>query len=200
MRVEDPVLPMETGFRLLLKAHGEKLPDDKFALFMNAMYPVDAFIRDYFRKAAVDELVRAKIPVRLVGEGWEKYESCNETYVTRETAVVFGLSFEKIAHADVLLNVSPFFNHGAHDRIFAGMANRCTVLTDRNPYLERILKEGEQVCMYSLKDIRTLSDYAAELLSNRALCREIQNNAYTEFKHKYTWEEKAKQLLACTLK
>lgn len=95
------------------------------------------FIRDYFRKAAVDELVRAKIPVRLVGEGWEKYESCNETYVTREKAVVFGLSFEKIAHADVLLNVSPFFNHGAHDRIFAGMANHCTVLTDQNPYLKR---------------------------------------------------------------
>ena len=148
----------------------------------------------------MDELVRAKIPVRLVGEGWEKYESCNETYVTREKAVVFGLSFEKIAHADVLLNVSPFFNHGAHDRIFAGMANHCTVLTDQNPYLKRILKDGEQVCMYSLKDIRTLSDYAAELLSNRALCRDIQNNAYVEFKQKYTWEEKAKQLLACTLR
>lgn len=200
MRIEDPVLPMEEAFGQLLKAHGEKLPDDKFALFMNAMYSVDAYIRDYFRKAAVDELVRAKIPVRLVGEGWEKYESCNETYVTREKAVVFGLSFEKIAHEDVLLNVSPFFNHGAHDRIFAGMANHCTVLTDQNPYLERILKDGEQVCMYSLKDIRTLSDYAAELLSNRALCRDIQNNAYVEFKQKYTWEEKAKQLLACTLR
>jgi len=200
MRIEDPILPMEEGFGQLLKAHGEKLPDDKFSLFMNAMYSVDAYIRDYFRKAAVDELVRAKIPVRLVGEGWEKYESCNETYVTREKAVVFGLSFEKIAHADVLLNVSPFFNHGAHDRIFAGMANHCTVLTDQNPYLKRILKDGEQVCMYSLKDIRTLSDYAAELLSNRALCRDIQNNAYVEFKQKYTWEEKAKQLLACTLR
>ena len=200
MRIEDPILPMEEGFGQLLKTHGEKLPDDKFALFMNAMYSVDAYIRDYFRKAAVDELVRAKIPVRLVGEGWEKYESCNEAYVTREKAVVFGLSFEKIAHADVLLNVSPFFNHGAHDRIFAGMANHCTVLTDQNPYLKRILKDGEQVCMYSLKDIRTLSDYAAELLSNRALCRDIQNNAYVEFKQKYTWEEKAKQLLACTLR
>ena len=200
MRIEDPILPMEEGFGQLLKTHGEDLPDDKFSLFMNAMYSVDAYIRDYFRKAAVDELVRAKIPVRLVGEGWEKYESCNETYVTREKAVVFGLSFEKIAHADVLLNVSPFFNHGAHDRIFAGMANHCTVLTDQNPYLKRILKDGEQVCMYSLKDIRTLSDYAAELLSNRALCRDIQNNAYVEFKQKYTWEEKAKQLLACTLR
>lgn len=200
MRIEDPILPMEEAFRQLLKAHGEKLPDDKFSLFMNAMYSVDAYIRDYFRKAAVDELVRAKIPVRLVGEGWEKYESCNETYVTREKAVVFGLSFEKIAHADVLLNVSPFFNHGAHDRIFAGMANHCTVLTDQNPYLKRILKDGEQVCMYSLKDIRTLSDYAAELLTNHALCRDIQNNAYVEFKQKYTWEEKAKQLLACTLR
>ena len=89
MRIEDPILPMEAGFGQLLKAHGEELPDDKFALFMNAMYSVDAYIRDYFRKAAVDELVRAKIPVRLVGEGWEKYESCNEAYVTREKAVVF---------------------------------------------------------------------------------------------------------------
>lgn len=112
MRIEDPILPMEAGFGQLLKAHGEELPDDKFALFMNAMYSVDAYIRDYFRKAAVDELVRAKIPVRLVGEGWEKYESCNEAYVTREKAVVFGLSFEKIAHADVLLNVSPFLIMG----------------------------------------------------------------------------------------
>ena len=136
----------------------------------------------------------------LAPQDWEKYESCNEAYVTREKAVVFGLSFEKIAHADVLLNVSPFFNHGAHDRIFAGMANHCTVLTDQNPYLKRILKDGEQVCMYSLKDIRTLSDYAAELLTNHALCRDIQNNAYVEFKQKYTWEEKAKQLLACTLR
>lgn len=200
MRIAVPELPMEEAFAACLKEDDMELDEAQFALFMNTMYASDAYIRDYFRKAAVDELVRAKIPVRLVGEGWEKYESCNEAYVTREKAVVFGLSFEKIAHADVLLNVSPFFNHGAHDRIFAGMANHCTVLTDRNPYLERILKEGEQVCMYSLKDIRTLSDYAAELLSNRALCREIQNNAYTEFKHKYTWEEKAKQLLACTLK
>ena len=38
--------------------------------------------------------------------------------------------------------------------------------------------------MYSLKDIRTLSDYAAELLTNHALCRDIQNNAYVEFKQK----------------
>mgnify|MGYP001090832904 CR=1 FL=1 len=199
-RLADPTLPMEEAFSQHLKEEELELPAGQFALFMNSMYAVDAYVRDYFRKAAVDELVRAKIPVRLVGEGWEKYESCNETYVTREKAVVFGLSFEKIAHADVLLNVSPFFNHGAHDRIFAGMANHCTVLTDQNPYLKRILKDGEQVCMYSLKDIRTLSDYAAELLTNHALCRDIQNNAYVEFKQKYTWEEKAKQLLACTLR
>ena len=50
MRIEDPILPMEEAFRQLLKAHGEKLPDDKFSLFMNAMYSVDAYIRDYFRK------------------------------------------------------------------------------------------------------------------------------------------------------
>ena len=78
MRIEDPILPMEEGFGQLLKTHGEDLPDDKFSLFMNAMYSVDAYIRDYFRKAAVDELVRAKIPVRLVGEGWESMKAATK--------------------------------------------------------------------------------------------------------------------------
>ncbi len=40
MRIEDPILPMEEAFRQLLKAHGEKLPDDKFFTF---------YERDVFR-------------------------------------------------------------------------------------------------------------------------------------------------------
>lgn len=200
MRTEDPLLPMEEGFRRLLKDRGETILDEQFALFMNAMYPVDAYIRDYFRKAAVDTLVKAGIPVTLVGEGWEKYKSPREAIVTREKPLVFCLSFERIAHANILLNVSPFFNHGAHDRIFAGMANRCTVLTDENPYLRERMKDREHVFMYSLKDMHSLAAGAEELMTNTALCREIQEKAYTEFLKKYTWEEKAKELLACSFK
>lgn len=82
---------MEEGFLQLLKAHGEELPDDQFALFMNAMYPVDAFIRDYFRKAAVDELLRAKIPDAACWRGLGEVRSCRKSFCKKRKTGSFWL-------------------------------------------------------------------------------------------------------------
>lgn len=194
-RLEEPLLPMEKAFEEVLKDAGIELDAPQFALLMNRMYPVDAYVRNHFRKKSIDVLVKYKIPVKLVGEGWEKYQSFNEAFITREKGVEFGLSFEKIAKEYILLNSSPIFNHGAHDRIFAGMANHCVVLTDENPYLKRILKEDETVTFYSLKDEKSVKDKAEELLTNFQFCKEIQENAYREFLNHHTWEHRVKQLL-----
>ena len=195
MRLADPELPMEEAFEQLLKEENEELSDEQFALFMNAMYPVDAYVRDYYRKIVLDTLAKAKIPVKVVGDGWEKYKSPNENYLTREKAVVFSLSFEKIAKEHILLNNSPIFNRGAHDRIYAGMANHCTVMTDTNPYLRRELKDGENICLYSLKDMQTVVDIAEELITNPVHCKQIQEQAYAEYLEKYSWEKRVQQLL-----
>lgn len=195
MRLAEPVLPMEEGFERFLKEEKIELSEDQFALLMNAMYPVDAFVRDYFRKEAIDWLVKKNIPVTLAGEGWAKYQSANEACIKRERAVVFGLSFEKIAKEHILLNNSPIFNRGAHDRIFAGMANHCAVLTDENPYLREHFTDGKNIELYSLTDPQVLCDKAEELLTNPGKCKDIQDAAYQEFKEKHTWECRARQLL-----
>jgi len=150
-RLAEPVFTMEDIFHEVLKESGMELDDSGFALFMNHMYPVDAYVRNHFRRKAIDSLVDYHIPVKIVGEGWEKYRSFNESYVKREKSVEFGLSFEKIAKEHILLNNSPFFNHGAHDRIYAGMANRCAVLSDENPYLKRTLKNRENDIIQELR-------------------------------------------------
>lgn len=196
MRIEDPILPMEAGFGQLLKAHGEELPDDKFALFMNAMYSVDAYIRDYFRKAALDELLKKKIPVQLVGEGWEKYQTPYERYRTIEKPVTFDLSFEKIAREQIMLDVSPIFNRGVHDRAIAGMANRTVVLTDSNPYRCAHFKNRKDMMFYSLAKIDSLSEAAGELMENEKLRSEIRENAYQTFCAGHTWRARAKEILS----
>lgn len=196
MRIEDPILPMEEGFGQLLKAHGEELPDDKFALFMNAMYSVDAYIRDYFRKAALDELLKKKIPVQLVGEGWEKYQTPYERYRTIEKPVTFDLSFEKIAREQIMLDVSPIFNRGVHDRAIAGMANRTVVLTDSNPYRCAHFKNRKDMMFYSLAKIDSLSEAAGELMENEKLRSEIRENAYQTFCAGHTWRARAKEILS----
>ena len=196
MRIEDPILPMEEGFGQLLKTHGEDLPDDKFSLFMNAMYSVDAYIRDYFRKAALDELLKKKIPVQLVGEGWEKYQTPYERYRTIEKPVTFDLSFEKIAREQIMLDVSPIFNRGVHDRAIAGMANRTVVLTDSNPYRCAHFKNRKDMMFYSLAKIDSLSEAAGELMENEKLRSEIRENAYQTFCAGHTWRARAKEILS----
>ena len=57
MRIAVPELPMEEAFAACLKEDDMELDEAQFALFMNTMYASDAYIRDYFRKAALDELL-----------------------------------------------------------------------------------------------------------------------------------------------
>lgn len=194
-RLSEPETTMEAIFEEVLEEQGLKLSGEQFALFMNHMYPVDAYVRNYFRRKAIDTLVNAHIPVKIVGEGWEKYRSFDENFVKREKSVEFGLSFEKIAKEHILLNNSPFFNHGAHDRIYAGMANHCAVLSDENPYLKRTLKSGENIMLYSLKEEKSLKDMAEEMLTNSVLRQTIQENAYQEFLQNHTWEKRVERLL-----
>ena len=195
-RLEMPEKTMEEIFHEVLRERGMELDDARVALFMNHMYPVDAYVRNHFRKKAVDCLVKYHIPVKIVGEGWEKYRSFDENYVKREIPVEFGLSFEKIAKEHILLNNSPFFNHGAHDRIYAGMANHCAVLSDENPYLRRTLKNRENVMLYSVKDEKCLKDMAEELLTNHSFCKDMQEQAYCEFLQNHTWEKRVEHLLS----
>lgn len=49
-----------------------------------------------------------------------------------------------------MLDVSPIFNRGVHDRAIAGMANRTVVLTDSNPYRCAHFKNRKDMMFYSL--------------------------------------------------
>lgn len=195
-RIAKPLLPMEEAFAAYLREHDMELGTEQFALYMNAMYSVDAYIRDYFRKIALDQLLTQGIPVTVMGEGWEKYHYRDEHSLRREKGVVFGLSFERIAKAHILLNVSPIFNRGMHDRIPAGMANRAVVLTDSNPYLTSHFSDGKEMAFYSLKNLDTLSEWAERLLADGGIRADMAERAYREFLEHHTWVCRAKSILA----
>lgn len=115
-RLADPTLPMEEAFSQQLKEEKLELPAGQFALFMNSMYAVDAYVRDYFRKAVLDALLAEKLPVTVFGKAGKNIPAGTSTACGASPAVPFALSFERIAKAHVLLNVSPIFNRGMHDR------------------------------------------------------------------------------------
>lgn len=195
-RITNPLIPMEEAFCEELADADMELAPEQFALFMNSMYPVDAYVRDYFRKEALDRLLAAGIPVTIMGMGWEKYHYVNEHSLRREPGMPFGLSFERIAKAHILLNVSPIFNRGMHDRIPAGMANHAVVLTDENPYLASQFTDGREISFYTMNCLDTLAEQAERLIGNASLRAEIAERAFLEFEERHTWKCRAKQILA----
>lgn len=195
-RIKEPLVPMEEAFRKELANAGAELSQEQFALFMNSMYAVDAYVRDYFRKEALDKLLAEKLPVTVMGEGWEKYSYKDERSLKRERSVPFGLSFERIAKAHILLNISPIFNRGMHDRIPAGMANKTVVLTDGNPYLASKFAPEREICFYSLERMESLTAQAEHLLTKKELRAEIAEHAYRTFEVHHTWKHRAEQILA----
>lgn len=195
-RIGEPLVPMEEAFREELGEAGTELSPEQFALFMNSMYAVDAYVRDYFRKEALDKLLAERLPVTIMGEGWSKYSYKDERSLKREHSVPFALSFERIAKAHILLNVSPIFNRGMHDRIPAGMANGTVVLTDENPYLASRFAQEREICFYSLERTESLAEQAERLITRKELRSQIAETAYRTFEQHHTWKHRAEQILA----
>ena len=79
--------------------------------------------------------------------------------------------------------------------MFAGMANRTVVLTDENPYLRAHFKDREEIALYSLKELESLSSLAGELMENGALRERIAENGAETFYAHHTWRHRAKQIL-----
>lgn len=74
-----------------------KISEEDFALLMNTYYPVEMYLRNYDREQLVTALVRAKIPVRIVGDWWERYAYAAAPNLQLEQPVAFDRSFDKIA-------------------------------------------------------------------------------------------------------
>jgi hypothetical protein len=192
MMLADSKLTMEIALHRLLEKSGEELTKDGFAERINRFYYVEMYLRNYQRKKMLDTLICAGTPVRIVGDWWDSYPYIDRNNVTWEQPVPFSLSFGRIAASAVLVDSSPFFKAGIHDRVFAGMANHTAVLTEANPYKSRY---GGLFETYQLDDLKELVYKAEELLINDVRRQSMVDKAYEEFEAEHTWMRTAHKLV-----
>lgn len=191
----QPEFSVEKALTHILQEEKREVSKEEFALMMNRYYPVEMYLRNEYREQLITGLLKKGISVRIVGERWESYQYADSPKLKLERPVAFDRSFEKIAESAVLVDSSPFFKMGIHDRVFAGMANHTLVLTDRTAYRERIFGDGTDVCMYSPDNSQEAGVIAEELLINHQKRKEIVDKAYDIYKKKYTWDKAAQRFI-----
>lgn len=177
-----------------LKEELEEVPEDELKKVMAALTFIDLYVRYTVRGRAVQELADAGIKVHIFGDGWDLLTCKHEENLILMNNLDSVGCLKKLCQTKISLNVMPWFKDGAHDRIFNTMLNGAVCLTDSSVYLDSILHDGVDSCIYSLENMKCLPEIAAGLLADPDRMQRIADEGYNLAKAGHTWAHRAEQL------
>ena len=193
--LSDPALNMEQCLKKVLDDTGRELTDQQFMTTMNRYYNAEFYVRSYHRNALIGTILEAGIPLTVLGNGWDEYETSYRRYLTVREPVGYSLSLEMILHAKMLLNILPNFKGGIHDRVLSAMINRSISVTDTSTYLKREFTDGRDLIFYELNHMDALPGRITEILENPDLGNQISEQGYQKAANGFTWDVRMEEFL-----
>ena len=103
---------------------------------------------------------------------------------------------QAVRNAKISLNVMPWFQDGAHDRVFTAMLQGTAALTDASRYLREEFADGEEIVFYPLTRLSELTDQTKRLLSDQDRLSRIAQRGYEKAKIRHTWAARVRETLS----
>lgn len=139
------------------------------------------------------ELLRAlkHHPLHIWGDGpWEKHLPSAHIYPSQPFDQVLPL----LQKTRLLLNSSPRFKQGSHERIFYGLTSGALVLTGENPYINRHFT-NDHLLTYRHGHWEECVDCVNTILSDESLRATIAKQGREQVLSGHTWNHRARTLL-----
>jgi hypothetical protein len=100
-----------------------------------------------------------------------------------------------MSRAKFVLNVTPKFLHGAHERVWYAMARGANVVTSESRFLDRYFKQGESI-VYMARGDPAFGDRVAPLMGNPSALRDMADAARHLYAAGHTWRHRVSVLPA----
>lgn len=126
--------------------------------------------------------------------GWDKYVG-QQSNVTIHDPVPFQQLVEIMKKSQIVLNNSPCIKHGAHPRIFTGIACGAMVFTGANAYICEQFKDRESLAFYRYNELTSLDELIAYYLSEPIQRCSVVEKGQQIVQQNHTWEHRAKELI-----
>jgi hypothetical protein len=190
--LEEVAEPM---LRETIEMDGELTDDDLRECYGNMIF-IDLWARFYYRGRAVAALADAGFKVHTFGEGWDVLECGHPENVITHGGRNSRQCLEAIAQSKLSLNVMPWFKDGAHDRIFNTMLNESVCVTDGSRYIDGIMTDGREACVYTLEGLRDgtpdkLVSDVAHLLESPSRLLDMSHSGLLLAQGAHTWRHRA---------
>lgn len=197
MMENDAELTQEAALEQYLREQGEVLQKEDFTRRLNQNYLADKYLRNLRRKQEVIAAAKTGVPFTVMGHGWEELEELNRKNVTVRSGVGFAASIQMIADAKMLLNTTPGFHGGLHDRVYSSMLNGTVCLTEQSSFAESVLRNGRDAVLYDSKRPENLQESVIKLYENPEWMMRIASQAKQKAKENDTWEARVEELKIC---
>ena len=189
----DPSQTVEAVVEHFLRREIPQVTEAELKETMQNITFLDLYVRYKTRGEVVKTLVDAGIKVHVFGDKWNELPCERPENLSNGDSLFSEECLEKIRDSRISLNVLPWFKLGAHDRIYNTMLNGAVCLTDTNPYLDGILRDGENCRLFSLTRKEELPDIVRSLLADPAKMEQI-TEAGLQTGLQNTWAQRMDQL------
>lgn len=123
----------------------------------------------------------------IVGQGFDTF-SFHEPIDMSE-------SLKVLQRSSIVLNSSPMFKTGAHERIFYGQGAGAVMLTNETPWIRENYEIGRELLTYNVGKNGEIAEKVASLLDNPEKLEEMALLGREKMARDHTWEKRASQLL-----
>ncbi len=197
----QPLTSIYTLLRISLESYG--IPPT-----IEVIQKIHRYVDSYIRAKDRVELIRAihDVPVHVFGgtalddepqlplQGWSSYLR-DKPNVVIHPAVSFEQSLEIFKQSRIVLNSSPFFRNGSHERIINALACGAVPLTNESLWVKEYFVPMEELIVYSPDRKEVVNGLLQELLSDETKRLSIVHRGRKKVLGEHTWDNRAKQIL-----
>lgn len=189
----DSELTQEQALKLYLKSKNEEISPKEFAGRLNQDYLADLYLRNKNRKETVLAAADAKIPFTIIGHGWDQVKGLNQKQITIKNGIGFAASIQVMADAKILLNSTPLFHGGLHDRVYSAMINHTVCVTEGSRFAGQKFSDGKEAVFYHLDRLFLLPEKLAYLYENPKQAERIAECAFQKVMKNESWQKRIEQ-------
>lgn len=192
--VQNPQRTTEDVIAQYLRDKRNDISEQRIHELIVQMRFIDSYATSFFREQAVRILVESGIRVTAYGTGWDQCEWSDNPYLDYRGKVLAPEILPLMNDSKVVLNTMTWFKAGTHDRVFNGMLAGAAVVTDESAYMRSEFRDGEELVMFSLKELGMLPDRVFSLFGHMDAAQQMADRGYHAAKENHTWKSRAEYI------
>lgn len=192
--VKHPERTTEDAIEEYVKDKRNDISEQRIHEIIVQMRFLDSYATSFFREQAVRILVESGIRVTAYGTGWDQCDWSENPCLDYRGKVLAPEILPLMNDSKIVLNTMTWFKAGAHDRIFNGMLAKAAVVTDDSTYIKREFRDGEELSMFSLRELGSLPERVFSLFGHMEEAQQMAERGYTAAKENHTWKSRAEYI------